>query len=64
MVKYITSGTYTFLNECTLYIMILYLQQSLVKHMPLLKTVGENAAGSAALKHCSLCMCALCCKNS
>jgi hypothetical protein len=31
---------YIFLNECTLYIIILHLQQSLLKHMPLFKIVG------------------------
>jgi hypothetical protein len=42
MVKYITSGTYySFLNSCILYIIILHLQQSLLKHMPLLRTVDE-----------------------
>jgi len=56
MVKYITSGTYSFLNERTLYIIILHLQQSLLKLIPLLRTVRQNVVGSTALKHCSLCM--------
>jgi len=56
MVEYITSGTYSFLNECTLCTIILHLQQSLLKHIPLLRTVGQNVVGSTALIQCSLCM--------
>jgi hypothetical protein len=56
MVKYITPGMYSFLNECILYIIILHLQQSLMKHMPLLRIVRRIVVGSTVLVFCSLCM--------
>jgi hypothetical protein len=55
MVKYITSGTYSFLNERNLYILY-FTYNKVLKHMPLLRTVGRNVVGSTALVHCSLFM--------
>jgi hypothetical protein len=49
MVKYITSGTYSFLNECILYIITLNLQQCLLKHISLLSSVRCNVVGWSAL---------------
>ena len=44
------------LKQYTLYTILIHLQQSLLKNIPLIRTVGRNVVGSTVLIHCSLCM--------